>query len=66
MGLSGTARRWQTVSRRRLLRSLEAGRQAAVEGFIARLRNVEGLRLEAAAHLLGRDLDRLSEGMLSA
>jgi hypothetical protein len=57
---------WVARGGRRLLGSLDAGRQAAVEGFIARLGNVERLRLEAAAHLLGRDLDRLSEGMLTA
>jgi DNA-binding MarR family transcriptional regulator len=51
---------------RRLLAALDAGRQAALEGFIARLGKAERLRLEGAAHLLGRDLDRLSEGMLSA
>jgi DNA-binding MarR family transcriptional regulator len=51
---------------RRLLRSLEAGHQAAVEGFIARLSRSDRLRLEGAAHLLGRDLDRLSSGMLAA
>jgi DNA-binding MarR family transcriptional regulator len=51
---------------RRLLSSLDAGRQAAVEGFIARLGRSERLRLEGAAHLLGRDLDRLSSGMLAA
>jgi DNA-binding MarR family transcriptional regulator len=51
---------------RRLLRSLEAGHQAAVERFIARLGHSERLRLEGAAHLLGRDLDRLSSGMLAA
>ena len=51
---------------RHLLASLEARRQRAVEGFIARLGGAERLRLEGAAHLLGRDLDRLSEGMLAA
>ena len=51
---------------RRLLASLETRRQRAVEGFIARLGGAERLRLEGAAHLLGRDLDRLSEGMLAA
>jgi DNA-binding MarR family transcriptional regulator len=51
---------------RRLLSALGAGRQRAVEGFIARLGKAERLRLEGAAHLLGRDLDRLSEGMLAA
>jgi DNA-binding MarR family transcriptional regulator len=55
-----------TLRGQRLLRSLEAGRQAAVEGFIARLGRAERLRLEGAAHLLGRDLDRLSSGMLAA
>lgn len=50
---------------RRMLRSLEASRQRAVEGFIARLGRSERLRLEGAAHLLGRDLDRLSNGMLA-
>jgi hypothetical protein len=45
-----------------------AGRRSASggRGLIARLGNVERLRLEAAAHLLGRDLDRLFEGMLTA
>jgi DNA-binding MarR family transcriptional regulator len=51
---------------RHLLRSLEAGRQAAVERFISRLGPSERLRLEGAAHLLGHDLDRLSNGMLAA
>lgn len=51
---------------RRLLRSLDAGRQAAVERFISRLGRSERLRLEGAAHLLGSDLDRLSNGMLAA
>lgn len=50
---------------RRMLRSLEASRQRAVEGFIARLGRSERLRLEGAAHLLGRDLDGLSNGMLA-
>jgi DNA-binding MarR family transcriptional regulator len=50
---------------RRLLASLAARRQRAVEGFIAELARAERLRLEGAAHLLGRDLDRLSEGMLA-
>jgi len=51
---------------RRLLNSMDAGRQAAVERFIAGLGRSERLRLEGAAHLLGRDLDRLSGGMLTA
>jgi DNA-binding MarR family transcriptional regulator len=51
---------------RRLLGSLDSSRQAAVERFIARLGRRERLRLEGAAHLLGRDLDRLSEGMFPA
>jgi DNA-binding MarR family transcriptional regulator len=51
---------------RRLLRAIDASRQAAVERFIARLGRRERLRLEGAAHLLGRDLDRLSEGMFPA
>jgi DNA-binding MarR family transcriptional regulator len=51
---------------RRLLHSLEAGRQAAVERFISHLGRSERLRLEGAAHLLGSDLDRLSDGMLAA
>jgi DNA-binding MarR family transcriptional regulator len=55
-----------TARGRRLLRSLEAGRQAAVERFIAGLGHSERLRVEGAAHLLGRDLDRLSSGMLAA
>jgi DNA-binding MarR family transcriptional regulator len=55
-----------TLRGRRLLRSLEAGRQAAVERFIARLGRSERLRLEGAAHLLGSDLDRLSAGMLAS
>ena len=55
-----------TARGRRLLRSLEAGRQAAVERFIAGLDRSERLRLEGAAHLLGRDLDRLSSGLLAA
>jgi hypothetical protein len=68
---AGGGRGWErafVIARRgrRLLASMEAGRQAAVEGFIARLGNAERLRLEGAAHLLGRDLDRLSEGMLVA
>jgi DNA-binding MarR family transcriptional regulator len=54
-----------TLCGRRVLRSLAAGRQAAVEGFIARLGRSERLRLEGAAHLLSRDLDRLSSGMLA-
>ena len=49
----------------RLLRSLEAGRQAAVERFISRLGRPERLRLEGAAHLLGHDLDRLATEMLA-
>jgi DNA-binding MarR family transcriptional regulator len=55
-----------TARGRRLLRSLEASRQAAVERFIAGLGRSERLRLEGAAHLLGRDLDRLSSGLLAA
>jgi DNA-binding MarR family transcriptional regulator len=55
-----------TIRGRRLLRSLEAGRQAAVERLISGLGRSERLRLEGAAHLLGRDLDRLSSGMLAA
>jgi DNA-binding MarR family transcriptional regulator len=51
---------------RRLLGSLETARRRAVEAYITRLSKAERLRLEGAAHLLGRDLDRLSEGMLSA
>jgi DNA-binding MarR family transcriptional regulator len=54
-----------TLRGRHLLRSIAAGRQAAVESFIARLNRTERLRLEGAAHLLGRDLDRLSNGMLA-
>jgi DNA-binding MarR family transcriptional regulator len=49
---------------RRLLGSLEAARRRAVESYITRLSKAERLRLEGAAHLLGPDLDRLSEGML--
>jgi hypothetical protein len=48
---------------RPLLSYLQAARQRAVEGFIARLDETERLRVEGAAHLLGRDLDRLSKGM---
>jgi DNA-binding MarR family transcriptional regulator len=51
---------------RRLLGYFEAARQRAVEGFIARLGETDRLRVEGAAHLLGRDLDRLSQGMLEA
>jgi DNA-binding MarR family transcriptional regulator len=51
---------------RRLLSSIAAGRQKALESFIAGLGKAERLRLEGATHLLGRDLDRLSEGMLVA
>jgi DNA-binding MarR family transcriptional regulator len=51
---------------RRLLSYIEAARQRAVEGFIARLGEAERLRVEGAAHLLGRGLDRLSKGMLAA
>ena len=51
---------------RRLLASLDAGRQAAVEGLISGLGRTERLRLQGAAHLLGRDLDRLSTGFLPA
>src|SRR5262245_13520630 len=50
----------------RLLNSMEGGRQAAIERFIAGLGRSERLRLQGAAHLLGRDLDRLSGGMLTA
>jgi DNA-binding MarR family transcriptional regulator len=50
---------------RRLLGYLDSVRQQAVEGFIARLGETERLRVEGAAHLLGRDLDRLSKGMLA-
>jgi DNA-binding MarR family transcriptional regulator len=66
-GGRGEKRAFAISSRgRRLLRSLEAGRQSAVERFISQLGRSERLRLEGAAHLLGRDLDRLSEGMLAA
>ena len=66
-GGRGERRAFAISSRgRRLLRSLEAGRQSAVERFIAQLGRPERLRLEGAAHLLGRDLDRLSDGMLPA
>jgi DNA-binding MarR family transcriptional regulator len=66
-GGRGEERAFAITSRgRRLLSSLDAGRQAAVEGFIAGLGRPERLRLEGAAHLLGRDLDRLSNGMLTA
>jgi DNA-binding MarR family transcriptional regulator len=51
---------------RRLLASLEASRQAAVEGFVSRLTRSERLRLDGAAQLLGGELDRLSRGMLAA
>jgi DNA-binding MarR family transcriptional regulator len=51
---------------RALLQSLEAGRQTAVEGLISSLAPAERLRVEGAAHLLGRDLDRLAEGLLAA
>jgi DNA-binding MarR family transcriptional regulator len=68
---AGGGRGWErafliALRGRRLLDSLEAGRQAAVERFIAGLDKAERLRLEGAAHLLGRDLDRLSKGMLAA
>jgi DNA-binding MarR family transcriptional regulator len=66
-GGRGPERSFAIVPRgRRLLASLEARRQRGVEGFIAELGRAERLRLEGAAHLLGRDLDRLSEGMLAA
>ena len=45
--------------------SLEASRQAAIEGFISGLSRTERLRLDGAAHLLG-GLERLSHGMLVA
>jgi DNA-binding MarR family transcriptional regulator len=51
---------------RTLLRSLEAGRERAVEGLISRLAPTERLRVEGAAHLLGHDLDRLAGGLLAA
>jgi DNA-binding MarR family transcriptional regulator len=68
---AGGGRGWErafliALRGRRLLDSLEAGRRAAVERFIAGLDKAERLRLEGAAHLLGRDLDRLSKGMLAA
>jgi DNA-binding MarR family transcriptional regulator len=50
---------------RRLLQSIEASRQSAVERFIGRLGKSERLRLEGAAHLLGPDLDRLAGPMLA-
>ena len=50
---------------RRLLASLAASRQAGVERFLAELGPSERLRVEGAAHLLGRDLDRLAGGMLA-
>jgi hypothetical protein len=49
-----------------VLRSLEAGRESAVEGLISRLAPTERLRVEGAAHLLGHDLDRLAGGLLAA
>lgn len=49
-----------------LLRSLEAGRQGAVETLISSLAPSERLRLEGATHLLGHDLDRLGAGALGA
>ena len=51
---------------RRLLGSLRAHRQAAVESFISRLNPSERLRLDGAAHLLGGGLERLSGSMLPA
>jgi DNA-binding MarR family transcriptional regulator len=68
---AGGGRGWErafviALRGRRLRNSLEAGRQAAIEGFIAGLGRAERLRLEGAAHLLGRGLDRLAEGMLTA
>jgi hypothetical protein len=49
---------------RRVLGSLEAAHRRAVESYITRLSKAERLRLAGAAHLLGPDLDRLSQGML--
>lgn len=66
-GGRGSERAFMIARRgRRLLATVQAYRQRAVERYIARLGNQERLRLEGAAHLLGRDLDRLSGGMLSA
>jgi DNA-binding MarR family transcriptional regulator len=66
-GGRGPERAFSTTSRgRRLLRSLKAGRQSAVEGMISTLAPKQRLRLEGAAHLLGSDLDRLSSGLLAA
>jgi DNA-binding MarR family transcriptional regulator len=65
-GGRGSEREFVIASRgRRLLSYLQASRQRAVEGFIARLDETERLRVEGAAHLLGRDLDRLSKGMVA-
>jgi DNA-binding MarR family transcriptional regulator len=49
-----------------LLRSLETGRQGAVEALISSLAPSERLRLSGAAHLLGTDLDRLGAGAIAA
>jgi hypothetical protein len=55
-----------TLRGRQVLRSVADARSKAVEAFIAQLNDAQRLRLEGAVHLLGRDLDRLSEGMLAA
>jgi DNA-binding MarR family transcriptional regulator len=66
-GGRGSEREFVIASRgRQLLSYLQAARQRAVEGFIARLDETERLRVEGAAHLLGRDLDRLSNGMVAS
>lgn len=63
-GGRGSAREFVIASRgRRLLSCLKSARERALEGFIAGLGETERLRVEGAAHLLGRDLDRLSKGM---
>jgi hypothetical protein len=65
-GGRGSDREFVIASRgRRLLSYLHTARQRAVEGFIARLDETERLRVEGAAHLLGRDLDRLEKGALT-
>jgi DNA-binding MarR family transcriptional regulator len=51
---------------RRILASLRANREAAVEGFVEGLSGPDRLRLDGAAHLLGGGLERLSRGMLAA
>jgi DNA-binding MarR family transcriptional regulator len=51
---------------RRHLGRFDTARETAIEAFIASLGESERLRLEGAVHLLGRDLDRFSDGMLAA